>query len=86
MQDRRDEPIGANPNVARPDYQVVCLRFFDGGILVCADPSVLVVPTVHEQADGSFHQLRQIPVDEPRVLPGEFDLARKRQIITDEDL
>jgi hypothetical protein len=73
-------------HIACTNDEIMSLGILDTGFFVCADPLVLVVPLSEQQADRPFHQLRQITIDEASVLPGELDLASKRQIIAYEDL
>jgi len=68
---------GANDEVM--GFDVGDVRFFVGG-----DAFVLIMPFGEQESDGATDQLRQITYDEPGVFAGEFDLARKRQIIADE--
>ena len=84
-QDRRNEPIAAHPHIAGTDHQIMRFLILNGSILVCAETFILIVPFRHEETDGPLHQLRQITIDEPGMLPSEFDLAMEREVVTDED-
>ena len=50
------------------------------------DPTILIVPFLHQFADGPAYQLRQIPDDESGVLPCEFNLSTEGQVIAYKDL
>lgn len=49
-------------------------------------PTVLIMLPVHQLSHGGLGETEQIPGGEPGVFSSELDLARKRQIIADEDL
>lgn len=57
------------------------ITILDVELLVGGNSFVLVVPLVHEQADGTLSQLWQIAVDEPGVFASEFDLTTEAQIV-----
>ena len=75
MQDTRDQFVRADPDIARPDDEIMCGAVIQIGQLVGGDPGVLMMPAIHELAHGGLDELRQIPGDEPGVFPGKFDLA-----------
>ena len=80
-QDFRDRAVGYDADIAGPDHKVVRVAVVDVGQLVVGKPGVLVIPAVHQPADGGLDEAGQIPSDETGVFSGQFDLTRKRQII-----
>ena len=84
MEDRRDEPIAANADITGPNDEVVGFSLGDDDFLVGSDPLVLVMPLREQEADGTFSELREIPVDEPSVLASELHFTTEAQIVADE--
>lgn len=54
-------------------------------LFVGGDPLVLMMPLGDQEADGSADQLGQVTIDVSGVLSAKFDLARKREVIANED-
>src|SRR5206468_492062 len=63
------------------DNQVMCGDAVEPMILVGFDSAVLLVPFVMKHAHRTADELRQIPIDEPRVLASDFYIARKTEVI-----
>ena len=84
MEHRSDEPIAAHPDITGADDQVMGFSLVDPEALVGRDAIILVVPFGEQQADGAFRELRQVAIDEPRVLASELDLTTEGEIVADE--
>lgn len=84
MENLRDVPVAAHAHIEAADHEIVGRAVFQVRELVAGDALVLVMPALHQLAHGTLHKLRQIAGDEPRVLPGEFHLPRKREVVAAE--
>lgn len=84
MEDGRNAAVAAHAYVHRADDEVVGGFVVDLRFLVGGDALVLIMPLRHELADGALGDLGQIAHDEPGVLPGEFHLAGKAQVVANE--
>ena len=71
--------------IDRPNHEVVDRAVIHFRLLVVGDPLVLLAPQVGKTADRRMDHPRQVPLDEAGVSTSNGDLARKRQIIANED-
>lgn len=77
MKHFRDQTVGANADIGRPDDEVVGFGVGDLGFFVGGDAFVLIVPFGEQETDGATDELGEVADDEPCVFAREFDLTRK---------
>lgn len=85
MQDPRDQLVRANSDIGGTDHEIVRDVIFDLGQFVDREARVLMMPAVHEFADGRLHEPRQVTVDVCGVLLSEFHPTGKADVVADED-
>lgn len=84
FQHARDVAIGAHTHIDAANDEIMSLGVIHRGTLVGFDSLILVMPLFHEETDGAFDELRQIPIDESGVLAGELNLTAEAEVIADE--
>jgi hypothetical protein len=77
------QAVATHPHIGCPNDEVVSVLIPEFRFLVGLDTSILVMPLGHQLADGTLGERGQIAVNEPGVLPGEFDLAAEAQVVAD---
>lgn len=85
VQHSRDELVRAHADIHGAHDQVVCGAVFDIGELIRRDARVLMVPAVHEFADGALNEARQITGDVRGVFARQLHLAGKAEVVADEN-
>ncbi len=67
--------FGTDADIGSADDEIVGSAILNIGELVDREPGILVMPAVHEFADGGLHESRQIPDDVGRVFAGQLHVT-----------
>lgn len=84
IEHRRNQAVGTDADISRPDDEVVGFGVGDLGFFVGGDAFVLIVPFCEQETDGATDELGKVADDEPGVFAGEFDLTTEAEIIANE--
>ena len=85
LQHHGHQSIGTGTDIGGPNDEIVRILVLQLVGAVCVDAGVLVMPFLHELADGSLHDEGEVPADEPRMLSDEFHLTGEAEVVADED-
>lgn len=84
------QDVGNLPWSGRTDIRAADDEIMRGSVIhvlcfVCSNTFILVMPLLHQPANGILRQHRNIAQDEPSMFPGNFDLAAEAEVVADEN-
>ncbi len=85
VENARDELVRAHADIHGAHHEVVRGAVFDLGEFVDREAGVLMMPAIHEFADGALDEARQVAGDVRGVLAGQLYLTGEAEVVADEN-